>query len=96
MNQFNDHNSEEADSVYTRPALDCYYVNKYWNFLVSDLKKDEIEDLKRAKQQLEHYEKLYTLMEYGADICETLTTLQTRLANQNPSIPMTVYRQVIF
>jgi protoheme ferro-lyase len=35
MGQLNDHNNEEMDGVYTRPTLDLYLVNKYWNFLTS-------------------------------------------------------------
>lgn len=32
-------------------------------------------------------------MEYGSDLNGLLTTLDTRMAANNPSIPMTIYRQ---
>lgn len=94
MGQFTDHNHEEADGVFTRPTLDLYYVNKYWNFLTNGLSQEEIADLEKAKRQLEHYEKLFTLMEYGSDLNEILTTIETRISSNNPSVPMTIYRQV--
>lgn len=94
MTQLNDHNNEELDGVYTRPTLDLYLCNKYWNFLTKDLSKEELQDLENARNQLQHYEKLYSLMEYGSDLNGILTTLDTRVSSTNPSIPMTIYRQV--
>ena len=95
MGQFADHNYEEQDGLYTRPTLDLYYLNKYWNFITTDLSTEEIADLEVAKKNLQAYEKLYSLMEYGDDLNASLTVLSTRVANNNPSVPMTVYRKVI-
>lgn len=95
MGQFADHNHEEMESMYTRPTLDLYTVTKYWNFLTKDLSQEEIADLEKAKTVLENYEKIYTLMEYGSDINNIMTTLETRIAQNNPSVPMTIYRRVI-
>lgn len=95
MGQLNDHNHEEMDGLYTRPTLDLYLVNKYWNFLTSapGTTKEEIEDLEKARTTLQHYEKLYSLMEYGSDLNGTLTCLDTRVSSMNPSIFLTIYRQ---
>ena len=69
-------------------------MNKYWNFITTDLSREEIADLEIAKKNLEAYEKLYSLMEYGSDINETLTTMASRVASNNPSVPLTIYRKV--
>lgn len=95
MGQFNDSNHEESDGIFTRPTLDLYYCNKYWNFLTKNLSTEEVADLEKAREQLTHYEKIYAIMEYGSDINGILTTLVTRVSSNNPSIPLTVYRQVI-
>jgi hypothetical protein len=70
-------------------------VNKYWKFLTSDLSQEEIADLEKAKGSLEKYEQIYTIFEYGADLNLIMTCLDARVAANNPSIPFTVYRQVI-
>lgn len=80
------------DGIYTRPTLDLYLCNKYWNFITSDLSKEEVADLEKAKSQLQNYDKIYSIMEYGNDFNQLLTCLETRIASNNPSIPMTIYR----
>ncbi len=82
--------------LFTRPTLDGYLLNKYWRFLTADLSEEEVQDLEKAREQLEHYDKIYRIMEYGSEIASALTTLETRIATNNPSIPMTIYRQVIY
>ena len=96
MAQLNDHNYEELDGMFTRPTLDLYLCNKYWGFITRDQSKEEIADLEKAKQQLEHYERLYSLMEYGCDLCGIITVLETRLGSNNPSLPQTIYKKVNF
>ena len=80
--------------MYTRPTLDLYLLNKYWNFLTNapDMSKEEIADLEKARTTLQKYEKLYSLMEYGADLNGTLTCLDTRVSSMNPSVFLTIYR----
>jgi len=51
--------------------------------------------LENARNQLQHYEKLYSLMEYGSDLNGILTTLDARVSSNNPSVFLTIYRQVI-
>jgi len=52
MTQLADHNFEEMDGVFTRPTLDLYLCNKYWNFITNDLSKEEVADLEQAKTTL--------------------------------------------
>ena len=94
IGQFNDHNHEDQDAVYTRPTLDYYIMQRYWGFITKDLSPEEIADLEKAKKDLENYEKIYTIFEYGAEINENMTLLETRIAQNNPSVPMTIYRKV--
>jgi hypothetical protein len=71
-------------------------LNKYWNFITKNLSPEEVADFEKAKQVLEEYEKIYTVFEYGADLSQVMTTLETRIAQNNPSVPMTIYRKVTF
>jgi hypothetical protein len=87
-----DHNNEEIDGFYTRPTFDLYFCEKHWNFITKDLSKEEIQDLENAKKQLQHYDKIYSLFEYANNMAALMTTLETRIASNNPSIPMTIYR----
>jgi hypothetical protein len=41
---FTEHN-EEVEGLYTRPTLDCYLANKYWNFITTDLSQEEVNDV---------------------------------------------------
>jgi len=94
IGQFFDHNNEEQDSLYTRPTLDLYFVTKYWGFLTKDLAAEEVADLEKAKHALEKYEQIYTIFEYGSEISQVMTLIETRIACNNPSVPMTIYRKV--
>lgn len=91
---FFDHNYEELSGLYTRPTLDLYIANKYWSYLTKDLGELEIADLQKARDTLQHYERIYSLFEYGNDLTATMTCLETRIASNNPSVPMTIYRRV--
>jgi hypothetical protein len=91
---FMDHNQEELNAHYTRPTIDLYLLNKYWRFLTKDLGETEVADLEKAKETLSHYEKIYSIFEYGNDLTQIMTTLETRIASDNPSIPTTIYRKV--
>lgn len=80
--------------MFTRPTLDLYWLNKYWRFLTKDLSPEEIADLEIAKRNLEKYEQIYSIFEYGTELNAIMTTIETRIAQNNPSVPMTVYRKV--
>jgi len=78
MGQFEDYNYEENDGLFTRPTLDLYVLNKYWNFLTKDLSLEELADLEKARSVLEKYEKIYSIYEYVADFSQTMTVLEIR------------------
>jgi len=78
MGQFEDYNYEENDGLFTRPTLDLYVLNKYWNFLTKDLSPEELADLEKARSVLEKYEKIYSIYEYVADFSQTMTVLEIR------------------
>ncbi len=71
---FNENNTE-IDSLYTRPTLDCYLLTKYWRFITHDLSPEQVEDFQKAREQLEHYSKIYKIFEYTNLLHETMTTL---------------------
>lgn len=52
--------------------------------------------MEQAKKNLERYEQIYTIFEYGADLNGIMTAMETRVAQNNPSVPMTIYRKVSF
>ena len=62
--------------------------------MTKDLSTEEIADMEVARRNLEKYEQIYTIFEYGAQLNTIMTGIETRIANNNPSIPMTVYRKV--
>ena len=47
----------------------------------------------RAKEQIEHYEKIYNIFDYASELQDVMYTLETQIASQNPTIPFNVYRQ---
>lgn len=79
---------------FTRPTLDLYVLSNYWGFVTKNLSAEEVSDLEKARQVLSEYEKIYTIFEYCSDIQGLMTTLETRIASNNPSVPMTMYRKV--
>ena len=80
-------------SVYTKPCLDLWYVNKYWTFLTKNMQPAEVADFEVARSQLEHYEKIYTVVEYASDLNNHMTILQRRMNTNNPTIPQNLWRQ---
>jgi hypothetical protein len=63
-----------------------------WDKKVQGLSEEEVADLEKAKDQLEHYEKIYEIYEYSTMITAWANTLETRIAANNPSVPMNMYR----
>jgi hypothetical protein len=73
--------------LFTRPTLDLHILNTYWGYLTKDLGELEINDLQRARDTLQHYERIYSLYEYGNDLTQAITTLEVRVTGNNPSLP---------
>jgi len=49
--------------------------------------------LVRAKEQIEHYEKIYNIFDYASELQDVMYTLESQISSQNPTIPFNVYRQ---
>lgn len=77
---------------YTRPTIDRMIANRYWGFLTNGLSEAQTADLQNSVDQLEHYDKIYSLIEYTSQLHETMTGLEIRMMTNNPSIPMNIYR----
>ena len=71
---FFDYNHQDLEGIFTRPALDQYMINAYWNFITKGLSKEEVADLQLAKDDLEHYERIYKIMDYSNQLTLCLTT----------------------
>ena len=92
MTQLSEYNMDEAYSMYTKPTLDLYYMNNYWGFLTKGMKPAELHDFEVAKKHLEHYEKIYGIVEYVSELNEHLTVLERRIQTNNPTMPQNIYR----
>tara|TARA_B110000285_G_C15042733_1_gene572658 strand:- start:815 stop:1078 length:264 start_codon:yes stop_codon:yes gene_type:complete len=68
-------------------------AHKYWGTLTAGMSEEAITDLQNSVNQLEHYDKIYSLIEYTSQLHETMTGLEIRMMSNNPSIPMNIYRQ---
>ena len=69
------------------------YVKKNWGWLTTGMTEPEIVDFEKAKETLEHYEKIYSIVEYASDLNEGMTVLERKIMTNNPTIPMNMYRK---
>jgi hypothetical protein len=88
-----EYNHEEANMQYTKPVVDLRLAIKNWNYLTKGMSNAELKDFEQARDQLEQYDKLYTLIEYCSKLHEGVTCLEKKIASNNPTIPMNMYRQ---
>ena len=93
MTQLAEYNMDEAYSQYTRPCIDLVDMNKYWGFLTKGMTPEELKDFTEAKKHLEHYEKIYGIVEYVSEINEHMTILERRIQTNNPTMPQNMYRK---
>lgn len=49
-------------------------------------------DLEKARDTITHYEKIYDIFEYSTQITRLANMLETRVAGNNPSNPLNIYR----
>ena len=61
--------------------------------MTAGLSEEEVADIQRSKDQIEHYTKIYTIFEYCTGLHDLLYALETRISSNNPSIPFSIYRQ---
>ena len=82
----------EQDGAFSRPIKerDSFVAN--WDANIKDLSEEEVADLTRAREQIDHYEKIYNIYEYASEINELMYTLEARISTNNPSHPLNVYR----
>jgi cell fate (sporulation/competence/biofilm development) regulator YlbF (YheA/YmcA/DUF963 family) len=43
------------------------------------MSSDEIQDFQKAKEQLENYNKIYTLVEYSSELNDVITVLERKI-----------------
>ena len=79
MTQLYEYNNENALGAYTKPTLDLHYVKKNWGWLTTGMSQPELVDFEKAKEQLEHYEKIFSIVEYASDLNEGMTVLERKI-----------------
>ena len=93
MTQLFEYNHEDMQCAYTKPALDSYTLKKDWSSLIKGLSEEEVSDLEGAKDTLEKYEKIYSIIEYVSMMHEGMTTLEKKIQTNNPTMPQNMYRK---
>lgn len=48
--------------------------------------------MEKARDTLDHYEKIYNIFEYATDLTKMANMLETRICGNNPSMPLNMYR----
>ena len=76
--QLYDYNHDENEAAYTKPVVDLGLARKYWGYLTKGMTQNELADFEAARDQLEHYDKLYTLIEYVSKLHDGITALERR------------------
>ena len=92
MTQLFEYNHHDLRGLYTRPTLDLVWQTKFWGYLTKGMSPEEIEDFTAAKNQLEKYEKIYSIVEYTSALHENITTLERRVMTNNPTMPQNMWR----
>ena len=86
------HYNQHHDYAYNKPVTALWFLNKFETRLTTGASKYEVADLQAARQHLEDYQRLYTLMEYISHICETATLIMNRELTNDASNPLNIYR----
>jgi len=73
--QLFEYGHEENHQAHTKPVVELYWVNNYWNYFTKGMSKEELTDFTQAKEQLVQYEKLYSLIEYCSLLNDNITCL---------------------
>ena len=61
--------------------------------MTAGLSEEEIADLERSQNTIEHYSKIYDIFDYCTRLHNMMYTLEMRVSANNPSIPFSIYRQ---
>ena len=57
------------------------------------MSEEEVSDLEEAKDTLQKYEKIYSVVEYVTMMHEGMTTLEKKIMTNNPTMPQNMYRK---
>jgi hypothetical protein len=87
-----EYNHDDADQLYTKPVVDLSWAKNNWAYLTKGMSDLELTDFEKARDQLEHYDKIYSIAEYSSHLNEYITMLEKRMQSNNTSIPMNIYR----
>ena len=89
LNSFN----AQSDCGYLKPIAYLDHFKKWEKTVAAGLSEEELADIQKSKEQIEHYQKIYDIFEYCTLLHDTLFGLETRISSNNPSIPFSIYRQ---
>lgn len=56
------------------------------------LSVEEVADLEQARDQIRHYEKLYSIFEHASNLGVAMTILETRIAGNVSTMPLNMYK----
>ena len=73
--QLCEYNFLDSQAMYTRPVLNLHWANKYWGYLTTGMSEAELKDFEQARDQLEHYNKIYSFVEYSSVLHDNITCL---------------------
>jgi len=82
-----EYNHEDNLCQYTKPCLDLHYAQKNWAKLTAGMSEEELSDFTEARDTLENYEKIYTIVEYVSEMHEGMTNLERKIQTNNPTMP---------
>ena len=88
MNNYNEDNLQK----FTRPTLDYYICKNYWSFLTKGMSAEEVTDFEHTRHTLQHYNRIFSIVEYTSDLHLNMIALQLRVMTLNPSMPQNIYR----
>ena len=84
----------EGDSYgyYMQPLAMLEAREKEWDSLVKGLSAEEVADLENARDEINRYKHIYNIFDMCSELNEHILVLETRIASNNVTIPMSSYR----
>mmetsp|Transcript_37155 Transcript_37155/g.50384 ORF Transcript_37155/g.50384 Transcript_37155/m.50384 type:complete len:225 (+) Transcript_37155:16-690(+) len=83
---------EHTNGQYMQPLVALEQLENNWDSMTKNLSNEEVSDLENARTEMKRYEQIYNIFEYGSTLNEFITSLETRIASNNVTIPMSSYR----
>lgn len=75
MTQMFEYNHDDLDQQYTKPVVDLRMAKKNLKFLTKGMSEHELSDFNQALNQLEEYDRIYSLVEYTSVLHDGITAL---------------------